>query len=125
MLAPAKKEYFRRLLNKQAEEIQKRNGNPVVTIAQSVAETVAQPLDVVDKAAVELDLALNLHMKEREGKLFLKIREALGRLDDGTYGICEECGKDISFTRLRARPVTTFCIHCKKKQEAEEKVRGL
>lgn len=125
MLTPAKKEYLRRLLNKQAEELQKRNDNPIVTIAQSAAETVAQPLDVVDKAAVELDLDLNIHMKERERKLFLKIREALGRLDDGTYGICEECGKDISFTRLRVRPVTTLCIHCKKKQEVEEKVRGL
>ncbi len=125
MLTPAKKEYFRRLLNKRAEELQKRNGNPVVTIAQSVAETVAQPLDVVDKAALALDLDLNIHMKERERKLFLKIREALSRLNDGTYGICEECGKDISFTRLNARPVTTLCIDCKKKQEAEEKVRGL
>jgi len=125
MLTPAKKEYFRRLLNKQAEELLKKSGNPVVTIAQSVAETVAQPLDVVDKAAVELDLDLNIHMKERERKLFLKIRGALGRLDDGTYGICKECGKAISFTRLRVRPVTTLCIHCKKKQEAEERVRGL
>jgi len=87
MLTPAKKEYFRRLLNKQAEELLKKSGNPAVTIAQSAAETVAQPLDVVDKAAVELDLDLNIHMKEREGKLFLKIREALGRLDDGTYAM--------------------------------------
>ncbi len=125
MLTPAKKEYFRRLLNKRAEELQKRHGNPLVTIAQSAAETVAQPLDVVDKAAVELDLDLNIHMKERDRKLLLKIREALARLNDGTYGICEECGNNISFTRLRARPVTTSCIHCKKKQEAKERVRGL
>jgi RNA polymerase-binding transcription factor DksA len=74
------------LLNKQAEELLKRNGNPIVTIAKSAAEIAAQPLDVMDKAAVELDLDLNIHMKERERKLFLKIREALGRLHEGTYG---------------------------------------
>jgi DnaK suppressor protein len=49
----------------------------------------------------------------------------LDRLDQGTFGICEECGEDISDERLKARPVTTLCINCKKTQENEEKLKGL
>ncbi|MCJ7496018.1 MAG: TraR/DksA C4-type zinc finger protein, partial [Deltaproteobacteria bacterium] len=51
----------------------------------------------------------------------LKIKEALARIEDGTFGICEECGEEISEERLKARPVTTLCIGCKTKAEAEEK----
>ena len=58
-------------------------------------------------------------------KLISKIREALDRIDDGTFGICESCGEEISEKRLKARPVTTLCIDCKKKQEANERARGL
>jgi DnaK suppressor protein len=125
MLTTTKREYLRRLLNKEAEELLKRNGNPLLNIARSAAETEVKAADPLDKAVAELDLDLHFHMRERERKLFLKIREALARIDEGTYGICEECGRDISFTRLKARPVTTLCIHCKKRQEAEERRRGL
>jgi DnaK suppressor protein len=57
--------------------------------------------------------------------LIEKIKEALERIDNGTFGRCEVCGRDIGEERLRARPVTTLCIDCKKKQEAREKARGL
>jgi DnaK suppressor protein len=53
------------------------------------------------------------------------IKEALERIETGEYGICEVCGEEISEARLIARPVTTLCIDCKKKQEQEEKVRGI
>jgi len=54
----------------------------------------------------------------------MKIREAMQRIDDETFGICEACGDEIGIDRLRARPVTTLCIECKRKQEASERARG-
>jgi DnaK suppressor protein len=66
-----------------------------------------------------------LRIRDRERTLIGKIREALERIEDGTYGICEECGEEITAERLKARPVTTLCIECKKRQETEEKVKGL
>jgi DnaK suppressor protein len=64
-------------------------------------------------------------MKDRERKLIVKIKKALERIENGTFGICERCGEDISIKRLTARPVTTLCIDCKTKEEALEKARGL
>jgi DnaK suppressor protein len=66
-----------------------------------------------------------LRIRDRERKLIGKIKEALERIEQGTYGICEDCGEEISTERLKARPVTTLCIDCKKTQETEEKVKGL
>ena len=57
-------------------------------------------------------------------RLIRKIQAALTRIDDGTYGICEDCGDDISVPRLKARPVTRLCINCKAKQEEDEHLRG-
>jgi DnaK suppressor protein len=65
-----------------------------------------------------------LRIRDRERKLILKIREALQRIEDGNFGICELCGDDIGIDRLKARPVTTLCIECKRKQEAGERARG-
>jgi DnaK suppressor protein len=67
----------------------------------------------------------HLRIRDRERKLISKIKEALDRLDQGTFGICEECGEDISEERLKARPVTTLCINCKKRQENEERLKGI
>jgi DnaK suppressor protein len=57
--------------------------------------------------------------------LIKKIKEAIARLENDTYGICDSCGEDISLKRLKARPVTTQCIDCKSKEEALEKALGL
>lgn len=80
--------------------------------------------DPTDRASLESDRNFLLRIRERERKLIMKIKEALGRIDDESYGSCEECGEAISEQRLKARPVTTLCIECKKIQEAEEKQRG-
>jgi DnaK suppressor protein len=80
--------------------------------------------DPTDRAALESDRNFLLRIRDRERKLISKIQEALERIDDGTYGICESCGEDISEERLKARPVTTLCFDCKKHQEAMEKARG-
>jgi len=80
--------------------------------------------DPTDSATLESDRNFMLRIRDRERKLILKIREALQRIEDGNFGICEVCGDDIGIDRLKARPVTTQCIDCKRKQEAAERARG-
>jgi DnaK suppressor protein len=80
--------------------------------------------DPTDRATLESDRNFVLRIRDRERKLILKIREALQRIEDGTFGQCEICGDDIGADRLLARPVTTLCIECKRKQEANERARG-
>ena len=80
--------------------------------------------DVSDQATAEVDQSFVIRLKEREQKLLKKIDEALERIAAKTYGICERCGDEIPYQRLKARPVTTFCIACKTLQEEEEKIRG-
>ena len=80
--------------------------------------------DPTDRASMESDRNFELRIRDRERRLINKIKEALDRIELGTYGICEDCGEDISAERLEARPVTTLCIDCKKKQEDEERLKG-
>lgn len=77
--------------------------------------------DPTDRAALESDRNFTLRIRDRERKLIQKIDEALKRIDDGTYGICESCGGDISEGRLKVRPVTTLCIDCKTEEEVKER----
>ena len=81
--------------------------------------------DPADRATLESDRNFELRIRDRERKLINKIKEALERIEDGTYGICESCEEDISEERLKARPVTTLCIDCKTKQEDEERLKGI
>ena len=80
--------------------------------------------DPTDRAAAESDRSFELRLRDRERKLLGKIREALDRIDNGTYGTCEECGDEIAAARLEARPVTTYCIDCKTRQEQEERAKA-
>jgi DnaK suppressor protein len=83
--------------------------------------------DPTDRASLESDRNFLLRIKDRERKLILKVKEALDRIDNGTFGVCESCGKPISEKRLMARPVTTQCIECKteeEKRERSERLRG-
>ncbi len=83
--------------------------------------------DPTDRASLESDRNFLLRIKDRERKLIMKVKEALDRIDNGTFGICESCGKPISEKRLMARPVTTQCIDCKtedEKKERSERMRG-
>ncbi len=79
--------------------------------------------DLSDQASNEADQNFVLRMKEREQKLLKKIDETLDRIRSNTYGICERCGLEIPYKRLKARPITTLCIECKTEQEREEKIR--
>jgi DnaK suppressor protein len=122
MPARRNKKYFEKLLNEQLQNLlQKDLEQPM----SAFVEGSGQSPDFTDQATLESDMDLNIHMKERDSKLIAKIKDALERIKDGTYGFCEECGEKISDQRLKARPVTTVCIACKKRQESQEKLRGL
>jgi len=120
MLTESKKKYFRKILNSQLDELLESIENA----SRTIPEVDGEPLDFTDQASIESERDLNIHIKEREARLTAKIKEALARLEDGSFGICEDCGEPIAEKRLKARPVTTLCIDCKRKQEAEEKQRA-
>ena len=116
-----KLEAFRKLLNERLDELLSE-ANRTVSGMTSQNDNLPDP---ADRATLESDRNFTLRIRDRERKLIGKIKEALERIDTKTYGLCEECGEDISEARLKARPVTTLCIDCKKRQENDEKVKGL
>ncbi len=79
--------------------------------------------DPTDQASMETDRNFELRIKDRERKLIKKIDQAMIRIRDEEFGMCESCGGDISIKRLQARPVTTLCIDCKTEQEQAERTR--
>jgi DnaK suppressor protein len=107
---------FERLLQSQRKELMDEAERTVTRMNQK-DETFADPSD---RASWESEASRDLRIRDRERKLVEKIDAALGRIADGTFGECEECGELISIGRLRARPVTTLCIACKAEQEAAE-----
>jgi DnaK suppressor protein len=112
---------FRRLLNERMQELLNEAGKTV----ENMDEKENFP-DPTDRASLESDRNSILRIRDRERKLIFKIQEALRRLDNGEYGICERCGAEIGIARLKARPVTTLCIECKSEQELEERrTRGV
>jgi len=78
--------------------------------------------DLGDQATAEIDRNFMLRLRGRERKLLKKIEDAIDRIDQGTFGICDKCGEEINIKRLEARPVTSMCIECKTQQEEEEKL---
>ena len=117
MLSDTKKEYFKKLLSQMLGEALTVDGRS----ADGPAGPRVIPSDPSDRASAESELTFSLRMQERQGGLVKKIEAALERIEDGTYGICEECGKAIADKRLKARPVTTLCIKCKREQEEYER----
>ncbi len=93
------------------------------TLAEMTDQNSNVP-DPNDRATIESDRSFELRIRDRERKLLSKIEDALIRIDEGEYGICDECGCDINVKRLEARPVTTLCIDCKTLQEKKEKSQG-
>ncbi len=109
---------IRRKLMKQREELLSEAEQ---TINNKIGSEKQSFPDPTDQAAAELDSNFQLRLRGREQKLLKKIDEAIARIDDGSYGVCEICGNSIGIKRLEARPVTTLCIDCKTTQEEEEK----
>lgn len=112
---------IRQMLEERLEELLGEAQKAV----SDLTDTEATFPDPTDRASFESNMSYKLRIKDRERKLIPKIRDALERLEKGTYGICEECGEEISEERLLARPVTTLCIKCKTRQEHEEKLKGV
>ncbi len=81
--------------------------------------------DPTDRASHEADRNFMLRIRDREHKLIKKVKAALIRIENDTFGVCEQCGEDVTIKRLKVRPVTTQCIDCKTKEEALEKALGL
>lgn len=112
------REYFRRKLKAWKEEII-RDSELTLTAMQS--DTDSHP-DLVDRASSEGDRAIELRARDRQRKLIAKIDAALSRIEEGTYGYCEETGEPISLARLDARPIATLSIEAQERHERREKI---
>ena len=113
--------FFKELLTKRMEELLSQ-ANDTVSDMHTPKGNFPDP---ADRATYEADRNFELRIRDREHKLIKKVKNALERIDNETFGICEKCGEEISVERLKARPVTTLCIECKTKEEALEKALGL
>jgi DnaK suppressor protein len=112
-----KREIFRNMLN---EELKALLNEADKTVTEMTSDSSNFP-DPTDRATQESDRNFELRIRDRERRLINKIKDALERIDKGEFGICEECGDDITEARLKARPVTTLCINCKMEAEQKEK----
>ncbi len=112
------KVYFRRKLIAWKEEII-RESRETLNALQSESEN--HP-DFADRASSETDRAIELRARDRQRKLIAKIDAALGRIDDGSYGYCEETGEPISLKRLDARPIATLSVEAQERHERRERV---
>lgn len=111
-------EYFGRKLLTWKDEILRESRE---TVAHLQAETENHP-DLADRATSEADRALELRTRDRQRKLISKIDEALRRIDDGSYGYCEETGEPIGLARLDARPIATLSLEAQERHERRERV---
>ena len=114
-------EYFRELLTNRLNDLLEQ-ADDTVSGMTTPKENFPDP---TDRASHEADRNFMLRIRDRESKLIKKIKKAIARIENETFGICEKCGEGISKKRLNARPVTTQCIDCKTKEEAFEKALGL
>jgi DnaK suppressor protein len=112
------REYFRRKLIAWKDEIIR---DAELTLTAMQADTDAHP-DLVDRASSEGDRAIELRARDRQRKLIAKIDAALARIEDGSYGYCEETGEPITLARLDARPIATLSIEAQERHERRERI---
>ena len=112
------REYFRQKLLAWREDILRESKE---TLQHLQDENQKHP-DFADRASSETDRAIELRARDRQRKLIAKIDEALSRIEDGTYGYCEETGEPIALKRLDARPIATLSIEAQERHERREKV---
>jgi DnaK suppressor protein len=112
------KDYFRRKLLDWKEDILRESRETLLSL-QEENHALA---DVADRASNETDRSLELRTRDRQRKLIAKIDAALSRIDEGTYGYCEETGEPISLRRLDARPIATLSIEAQERHERRERV---
>ena len=114
-------QFYREHLSNRLKELAS-HGDDTVSGMTAPKENFPDP---TDRASLETDRNFMLRIRDRELKLIKKIKKALDRIDNGTFGICETCGDPIGKKRLEARPVTTQCIECKEAEEATERALGI
>ena len=115
---PRQQEYFRRKLMKWKDDILRESRE---TVSHLQKETENHP-DLADRASSETDRSLELRTRDRQRKLISKIDEALRRLEEGSYGYCEETGEPITLARLEARPIATLSLEAQERHERRERV---
>ena len=118
-LSPEEYDHFKDLLEAQLKELMVESGDTLHEMQDADLEFP----DPADRATYEFERNTTLRIRDRERKLTKKVRQAIDRLDAGTYNECEDCGESIGKKRLEARPVTTQCIVCKEAQEQQEHIR--
>jgi DnaK suppressor protein len=115
---PLQLEYFRQKLLKWRGDLVREAGETLTSMGQGgIIEA-----DLTDRASVETDRALELRTRDRARKLISKIDQALERVENGTYGYCEESGEPIGLRRLEARPIATMSIEAQERHERMERV---
>lgn len=116
---PVMLEYFRQKLLKWRSELLAESNE---TIREMQEDNLQKP-DIADRASAETDHALELRTRDRERKLISKINAALEKIDDGSYGYCEETGEPISIARLEARPIATLSLEAQERHERKERTQ--
>jgi len=114
---PKMREYFRQKLLRWKADLQRESGETL----QHLQEVSLQEPDIADRASLETDRSLELRTRDRERKLISKIDAALRRIEDESYGYCEETGEPISLRRLEARPIATLSIESQERHERMER----
>lgn len=114
---PLQREYFRQRLMDWRSQLLRVTGETLVSLQE---ESLAEP-DMADRATLETDRTLELRTRDRQRKLISKIDAALRRIDEGTYGYCEDTDNPISLRRLEARPIATLSIEAQEQHERMER----
>jgi DnaK suppressor protein len=110
-------EELRKLLLQKKKETLERIENFLKDSSLKVSSNVGDEIDVADR---EMERQRQISLREKESEYLKQIEYALRKIEEGTYGICERCGEPISYERLKARPISIYCIKCKKKLEEED-----
>jgi DnaK suppressor protein len=113
-------EHFRQILNTWKQDLMQEVDRTVLHMKDEAANFP----DPNDRATQESEFSLELRTRDRERKLIRKIEEAIKRIDDGSYGYCNETGEEIGIKRLEARPVATLCVEAQERRERREKQYG-
>ncbi|MDB5595651.1 MAG: dksA [Hyphomicrobiales bacterium] len=117
-MSDRQRDYFRRKLMGWKEEILRESRETLATLQN---ENENHP-DIADRASSETDRAIELRARDRQRKLISKIDSAIARIDEGTYGYCEETGEPIALKRLDARPIATLSVEAQERHERRERV---
>lgn len=115
---PRQRDYFRKKLERWRDDILRESRETLENLQE---ESQNHP-DMADRASSESDRALELRTRDRQRKLISKIDAAIKRIEDGTYGYCEETGEPIGIARLDARPIATLSLEAQEMHERREKV---